>query len=130
EGAGLDAGSGHVNVRIEEIDGFFIEGFELGLRFETAGGELISSTLWTDFVQSTGNTDLEAFYDSVLMQAVPAGPIRVSAEANVGIGPPPSIPDLDGGLPCSVSFEVDPGEEVTVEVNFSGTDDCLVVLDS
>lgn len=125
-----DEGTGHVRVQIEEIDGFFTEGFEVGLRFETAEGDLISSTLWTDFVQATGNTDLQAFYDSVLTQAVPAGPVRVSAEANVGAGPPPSIPDLAGELPCSVSFEVDPGEEVTVEVNFSGTDDCLVVLDS
>jgi hypothetical protein len=75
---------GTIAVRIEDVDGFFIEGFEVGLRFETPDGEVIASTLWTDFVQSLGAESIDAYYDSVLEQDVPAGTVVVLASANVG----------------------------------------------
>ena len=132
-GAGGDAGRGsapaRVDVRIEDLEGVFIEGFEVGLRFETGDGELIASVLWTDFVRSTGATDIEAFYDSVLEQDVPPGEVRVSAEANVGMGPPASVPDLDGPLPCEVVLDLAPGQVVTLEVAFDGTNDCVRRVD-
>jgi len=131
--AGGDAGGGiapgQVHVRLEETTGVFIEGFEVGLRFETGAGEVIAATLWSDFVASTGRGDLDAYDDSVLTQEVPAGAVRIAAEVNIGMGPGPSIPDLDGPLPCHVDVEVPSGGEVTVEVGFSGGDDCLGVVD-
>ena len=120
-----DEATGRVSVRLEQIEGFFIEGFEVGLRFETTGGDLIGSTLWSDHVASTGRPGIEAFYDSVLVQTVPAGAVVVSAEVNIGTGPAPSIPDLAGPLPCVLDVEVEPDGEVAVEVSFDGTDDCL-----
>lgn len=126
-----DAGTtGTVLVRLEPVAGVFIEGFEVGLRFETTDGEVIAATLWSDFVQSLGRTDLDAFYDSVLTQPVPPGVIRVLAEANVGMGPGPVIPDLEGDLPCEVTLDVGPNTEVVVEVSFDGSDDCLHVIPS
>lgn len=41
-------GTGTIAVHIEDVDGVFTEGFEVGLRFETTDGEVIASTLWTD----------------------------------------------------------------------------------
>ncbi len=123
-----DAGPGEVQVRLEEVDGAFIEGFEIGLRFETGDGELIASLLWSDFVASTGRTDLDAYYDSVLSQAVPAGTVRVSAEVNIGAGPAPSIPDLSAELRCLLVVEVDPGAVVGVEATFNDSADCLRVV--
>lgn len=124
-GGAADAGSGEIRVELEEVDGAFIEGFEVGLRFETGEGELIASTLWSDFVASTGRTDMDAYYDSVLNQSVPAGTVRVSAEVNIGAGPPPSIPDLSAELPCLLVVEVDPGGVVVVEATFSDAPNCL-----
>lgn len=118
------AGQGIVTVRLQEIDGFFIEGFEIGLRFETAARDVIGATLWTDFVNSTGNTGIEAYYDSVLEQSVPAGTITVLATANVGTGPGPVIPDPNGPLDCRLTVEVPAGGQVDVEVGFDG-ENCL-----
>jgi hypothetical protein len=119
---------GEIAVRLEEVEGVFVEGFEVGLRFETAGGEVIASTLWSDFVSSLGSAEMDAYYDSVLTQVVPAGAVTVRAEVNVGMGPGPSIPDLAGDLPCELPVEVGPGERVDVEVSFSGGADCLRVV--
>ncbi|MFP5321507.1 MAG: hypothetical protein ACLGIC_06630 [Acidimicrobiia bacterium] len=123
------AAPGRVHVRLEEVDGFFIEGFEVGLRFETGEGETIASTLWSDVVASSGADGIEAFYDTVLTQEVPAGLVRIAAEVNVGMGPGPSIPDLAGPLPCQVEVEIPPEGEATVEVSFSGGEDCLRVVE-
>ena len=118
-------GEGTINVRLEPVNGFFIEGFEVGLRFETPDGETIASTLWTDFVESTDNSSLDAFYTSVLGQPVPAGDVVVLATANVGIGPGPVIPDPSGDLDCRIVVSVPADGEVTVEVSFSGDGNCL-----
>jgi hypothetical protein len=116
---------GTITVRIEEVDGVFIEGFEVGLRFETPDGEVIASTLWTDFVQSLGVESIEAYYGSVLEQAVPAGTVVVLASANVGAGPPPEVPDLAGDLRCRLVVDVPESGRVDVEVTFGDPDDCL-----
>ena len=121
--------TGLVRVRLEPVDGMFTEGFEVGLRFETAGGEVIASTHWSDFVRSQGAQGIEAFYESVLEQEVPAGPTVVRAEVDVGAGPAPSIPDLRGDLSCRVDLDVAPGATEEVEVSFDGTDGCLHRVD-
>ena len=118
-------GTGTVAVHIEEVAGAFVEGFEVGLRFETADGEVIDTVLWSDFVASQDSDSLDAYYDSVLEQEVPAGEVVVLATANVGIGPPPEVPDLDGELRCRLPVDVLAGGRVDVEVTFSGDDDCL-----
>lgn len=122
-----DDAAGTIAVHIEEVEGFFIEGFEVGLRFETADGEVIASTLWGDFVAAEGDGSLESFYESVLEQPVPAGDVVVLATANVGAGPPPETPDIEGDLRCRLEVTVPEGDTVEVEVNFSGTDDCLTL---
>ena len=119
------AARGTINVRLEAVDGIFIEGFEIGLRFETPEGEVIDSTLWTDFVNSLSDTDIDAYYTSVLEQDVPAGDVVVLATVNVGNGPAPEIPDLDGALRCRLDVDVPADGTIDVVVTFSGDDDCL-----
>ena len=129
--AGGEAGAddtGTVAVSLEEVDGFFIEGFEIGLRFETAAGERIDAVLWSDVVAAEGRNDLEAYYDTVLEQQVPAGDVVVLATVNVGIGPPPETPDLDGDLRCRLPVTVPVGGRVEVEVGFSDPGDCLTEI--
>lgn len=117
--------TGTVAVRLEQIQGFFIEGFEIGLRFETTEGEVIATTLWSDFVRSQGNPQLKTYYDSVLEQPVPAGDIVVLATVNVGVGTPPEIPDLYGDMRCRLKIQVPDNGKVEVELSFSDRNDCL-----
>jgi hypothetical protein len=121
---GDSAGTGVIAVRLEPVDGFFIEGFEVGLRFETPGGDVIAAALWSEFVQSQDDPRLEAYYESVLEQPVPAGDVVVLATANVGIGPGPEVPDLDGEMRCRLDMSVPEGATVEVEVSFADQD-CL-----
>ena len=119
---------GTVTVQLEEVEGIFVEGFEIGLRFETADGDVIDSTLWTNFVADLGDQAPERFYDAVLSQQVPAGSVVVFATVNVGIGPPPEVPDLSGEMQCRLDITVGESQVVAVEVDFSGTSDCLQTL--
>ena len=128
-GGDESGGTGQIDVRLEETGGIFIEGFEVGLRFETLEGETLGAALWTEEFDEAGRTDIDAYYDGVLHRTVPAGTVVVRAEANVGAGPPPSVPDLTGDLPCSVTVDVAPGQTVTLEVSFAGGDGCLRVVD-
>ena len=111
-------------VRLEPVDGMFIEGFEVGLRFEDADGAVLDTVLWSDFVSSQDGAAAQDYYGSVLEQSVPAGPVVVLAAVNIGIGPPPETPDLDGELRCRLELEVPEGETVEVEVLFAD-EDCL-----
>ncbi len=125
---GVGRATGVVAVSLEEVGGFFIEGFEIGLRFENATGEVIAATLWSDFVVSQGDTSLEDFYDSILEQVVPAGELVVLATANVGMGPPPEVPDLGGDLRCRLEVVVPENGRVNVEVSFVNHENCLSVI--
>lgn len=118
---------GTIALSLEPVQGFFIEGFEIGIRFEDSIGQTIASTYWTDFVASLGEPSLEDYYESVLNQQVPAGRVTVLAEVAVGIGPPPVPPDLNGDLACSLEVDVEPGAVVEVEVLFSEAANCLVL---
>ena len=122
-----DAPEGVVAVRLEAMTGRFIEGFEIGLRFETADGEVLGSTLWTDSVTSAGTTDdLDAWYEHVHEQEVPAGTVVVLATPTIGPGGPPPTPDLEGELDCRLEVTVPDGGRVEVEVGFdASTGDCL-----
>lgn len=125
-------GSAAVRVRLEPIDGHFEEGFEVGLRFETGGGEVIASMLWTDAVMADQIDDepgIDDFYDYELVQAVPAGSVVVRGEVSIGAGPGPVPPDLEGDLRCSIPLELADGDEATVEVTFDGVDECLHRVD-
>ena len=120
-------GSGVVNVSLESIDGFFIEGFEVGLRFETPGGDVLAATLWSDVVAAAGDSSPDAFYTAVHAQPVPAGDIVVLATVSIGIGPGPVTPDLVGPMSCELAVDVPAGGEVNVEVAFEDRD-CLSEL--
>lgn len=119
------AGDGVVAVALEEVDGFFTEGFEVGLRFEQPDGTVLATHRWNDVVAESGDGSIEAFYETVLEQPVPAGDVVVLATVNLGIGPPPEVPDLDGEMDCRLAVAVPAGGRVQVEVDFSGTSDCL-----
>ncbi|MBT8247246.1 MAG: hypothetical protein KJN73_05495 [Acidimicrobiia bacterium] len=120
--------TGLVAVSLEEVGGFFHEGFEIGLRFENAEGEVIAATLWSDFVVSQGVKGLEDFYDSILEQVVPAGELVVLATVNVGIGPPPEVPDLGGDLRCRIEVVVPENDRVNIEVSFVNHENCLRLI--
>lgn len=122
--------TGVVTVRLEPVKGFFIEGFEIGLRFETGDGDTIDSMLWTDFVNLQGSPTIEDYYNSVLEQEVPAGTVVVFASANIGMGPGPQIPDVEGALRCRLELEIPEGGTVDVEVTFSDDVKCLRLLES
>lgn len=121
--AGAEAGT--LKVRLAPVEGFFIEGFEVGLRFETSDGEILYTTLWTEYVRAQDDDSIEAYYETVLSRAVPAGDIVVLATANVGLGPGPVIPDPNGTLDCRLVVAVPAAGEATVEVSFTGNGECL-----
>jgi hypothetical protein len=121
--------SGLVAVRIEEVEGIFTEGFEVGLRFETGDGDVIESMLWSDVVATQGPSTPASSYDAVLEQPVPVGEVVVFAEVTVGTGPPPSVPDLDGDLPCRVELRLAEDERAELEVRFDPPEDCLRQVD-
>jgi hypothetical protein len=68
---------------------------------------------------------IDAYYDSVLEQDVPAGTVVVLASANVGAGPPAEVPDLAGDLRCRLETDVPESGRVDVEVTFGDPDHCL-----
>lgn len=121
-------GQGTISLRLEQIDGVMIEGFALGLRFTGSDGEVIEAIQWNDYVESLGTGDLEAFYDSVLEQPVPAGTVTIEANLVQSIGGPIEPPDLEGDFPCSLDVEVPEGGTVEVEVAFSTEPDCITQL--
>jgi hypothetical protein len=138
-GGSQDAGAqdryGTISVQLEQIDGLFIEGFEVGLRFETNDGEVIATRLWSDLVAEsadpdTGEAEFDAWYDSVLTQQVPVGAVVVRSVLVTGMGPPYPV-DVEGELPCRLDVDVAPGETVAVEVRLDGERDmrCLRLLD-
>ena len=103
----------------------FIEGFEIGIRIETGDGEVLFKTLWSDYIASLGDTNIRAYYDSVLTQEQPAGPVVVLATVNVGAGPAPVTPDIDGPLNCQLKVDLPPAGQIEVEISFNGTPDCV-----
>lgn len=120
-----EAAGGTLMIGLEEVQGFFTEGFEVGLRIEQADGTVIAAWLWSDVVEEFGDGTARAFYETVLEESVPAGTLVVLATVNVGMGPAPEVPDLEGELDCRIKVEIPDGGEAVVEVDFSGTQDCL-----
>lgn len=116
---------GVLQVRLEEVQGIFTEGFEVGLRFEDSDGNTLGTVQWTDWVAGSNPESPEAYYTSVYEQPVPAGTVVVMASSNIGIGPAPEKPDVNGDLRCGLEVEVPAGGTSLVEVSFDGTADCL-----
>lgn len=112
-----DGATAAIDVRLEPVNGIFTEGFEVGLRFETADGTEIASTLWSDAVPASNSTDVPDFYGFVLRQPVPAGePLVLRAEVTIGAAGGPAVPDLDGPLPCRLDLDLAEGTTAVVEV--------------
>lgn len=118
-------GAGKLVIGLEEVEGVFIEGFEAGIRIEEPDGTVVASWLWTDVVEQFGDGSARAYYETVLEESVAAGTLVVLATVNVGIGPPPEIPDLTGEMDCRLKVDVPTDGQAVVEINFSGTSDCL-----
>jgi len=120
-------GTGQIAIHFEEVQGVFIEGFEAGIRIETGSGDVIYSTLWTDFVSRIEDATVVDFYNSVLTETVPVGEVVVLATVNVGMGPAPVRPDLNGEMACKLVLEVPADATVEIEVAFNGSENCLIV---
>jgi hypothetical protein len=117
--------NGTLAISLQPIEGVFIEGFEIAVRVETSEGEVLYASLWTDYIKSTGDMNLRNFYDSVLTQAVPAGPVVILATVNIGIGPGPITPDLFGDLKCRLETDVPAGGETQIQIAFDSQTNCL-----
>lgn len=108
---------------------FYIEGFDVGLRFEDAAGEVLASAIWTQHVESVHpDAEITDFYDTVLEQPVPAGTAVVWADVTIGGSGGPLVPDTTGRLPCRLPVEVRAGKTVAVEVRFEEEPRCLRVI--
>jgi hypothetical protein len=130
DGTDGDAGQGTVVVRLEPTDAIFIEGFEVGLRFDDPdSGEELKRIVWSELVASLGEG--ADSYTTVLEQPVRAGTVRLGTDVNIGIGPGPEPPDLDAArLPCELDLDVPDGGTVTVEVSFDdSTQDCARIVE-
>jgi hypothetical protein len=121
------AGAGQVKIHLEEVQGIFIEGFEVGIRIETVEGETLYATLWTDFVQAQDDPNITDYYQTVLTQAVPATEIVVLATVNVGQRPAPVRPDITGEMACRLVLNVPADGVVEIELGFNGAENCLSV---
>jgi hypothetical protein len=122
EGGEGDAEVGFVVVHLEPTDAIFIEGFEVGLRFDDPDtGEELKRAVWSELMGP--GADPYAFF---VEQPLRPGPVRLGVDVNIGIGPGPEPPDLDADrLPCELDLEVVAGETVEVEVGFDdSTADC------
>ena len=119
------AGNGTLAINLEPVSGVFIEGFEIGLRIETADGEILFASLWTDYIASLPDTSLNRYYDTVLIQEVPAGPVVVLATVSIGAGPGPVAPDINGALNCTLEVDVPRDGQANVEIAFDTRTNCL-----
>lgn len=117
--------NGTVAIGLQAMEGVFIEGFEIAIRVEDIDGQILYASLWTDYIESTGDTNLRNFYDNVLTQTVPAGPIVVLATVSIGMGPGPVTPDLFGSLKCRLEVEVPAKGETRIEIAFDAQTNCL-----
>jgi hypothetical protein len=120
-----DAAGAVVRVGIEPVEGFFVEGFEVALRFEGADGTVLASRYWSDWVQESGGEEIDGYYSSELDQPVPVGTVTVHGQATIGPGGPPERPALGGNLPCVLELDLEAGDVATVQVVFESEDDCL-----
>lgn len=123
--------SGIVEVHMQNLpEGtFYIEGFDVGLRFEDGDATVLASTIWTQHVESTKpDAEITDFYDTVLEQPVPAGTVVVWADVTIGGSGGPSLPRTTGRLPCRLPVEVRAGATVAVEVRFEEEPRCLRVI--
>lgn len=142
-GPELSGPSGVVEVRLGPVDRYFIEGFEVSLRFETADGAVVAAGRWSDAVRAAfvdggrpevgpdgarctrSGLTLDSYYTHVLRQPVPAGTVVLWSTMSVGIGAGPDDPDPSGPLESRLVLDVEGGERVSVEVSLRGGPYCL-----
>jgi hypothetical protein len=108
---------GTVLLRLEKVEGFFTEGFDLQVRLEAPSGHPVISSSWADLVrgQKPKSAKLD-FYGSVIRTSVPAGAFMVSTVMDLGMEPAQPT--------CVTRGEVEPGVVVTVTLKFSTQDGC------
>ncbi|HSU34407.1 MAG TPA: hypothetical protein VLJ88_01985 [Propionibacteriaceae bacterium] len=108
---------GTVLLRLEKIEGFFTEGFDLQVRLEAPSGHPVLSSSWADLVRGQKSKPAGlAFYSSVIRTSVPAGAFEVSTVMDLGMEPAQPT--------CVTRGQVEPGASVTVTLNFSAQDGC------
>jgi hypothetical protein len=107
-GAGSEA---TLAVDLERIEGMFVEGFDVTLRVYDAGGEMVAEREWSDDVEASGDTAIEAYYAHVLRQVVPAGPVRLVSFVRLSPGGPIPPPEGPG---CETQLDVAPDDTARV----------------
>jgi hypothetical protein len=112
-------GEGTLAIDLEPIDGVFIEGFDVTLRFHDAAGDLFAEREWSDAVTEAGDTDIDAYYSYVLHETVPAGQVRLVTYMRISPGgaiPPPEGPG------CDTTIDIAAGDTARVTLLFSPED--------
>jgi len=112
--------SGTVLLRLEKIDGFLIEGFQLDVRLEAPSGHPVISSTWDDLVHELHPKPTKSeFYGSVIRTTVPAGSFVFTTVMHPGMGAKQP--------PCITGGQVKPGAVATVTVRFTNAGECSTV---
>jgi hypothetical protein len=101
EGA-VPAGQGTLAVDLEPLEGIFVEGFDVTLRFYDSADNLLAERDWSQSVSATATTtvpgDVDPYYTHVLREPAPAGTLRLVTFMRVSPGgaiPPPEGPGCE-----------------------------------
>ena len=100
------SGEGTLAVDLERIDGMFVEGFDVTLRFYGAGDDLLAEREWSKVAP-----DGEGYYSYVHREPVPAGPVRLVSFVRISPGgavPPPEGPG------CETDVDIADGDTARV----------------
>jgi hypothetical protein len=113
--AGGGTGEGTLAVDLEPVDGVFVEGFDVTLRFFGADDEMIAERDWSDV--AAGGTDPQSYYTYVHQEQVPAGSVRLVSYMRISPGgaiPPPQEPG------CETTVDVADGDTARITLLFQG----------
>lgn len=123
-------GSGTLRVGVEQLDGAFVEGFQLSFVVIAPDGEEVTYR-WDDLVtgdrlewpSEVAADDIERWYAGVLVEEIPSGQVTITSKLDIGMEPP--------GEPCTTRVDVAPDHEVEVRIALTGEDrGCPVPTDS
>jgi hypothetical protein len=113
--------NGTVLLRLEKLEGFLIEGFQLQVRLEAPPGHPLISSTWDDLIhdQTPQPTGTESYYTSVIRTSVPAGAFVFTTVMH---------PGMESEQPgCVTRGQVAPGAVATVTLKFWVKDGCSTI---
>lgn len=110
---------GSLRIGVEQIDGVFVEGFQLTFVVTDPNGDE-ATYRWDELVtqdrlewtSEVGPGDIERWYTGLLVLEVPPGETAITSELHLGMEPP--------GQPCTARFEVPADGSVEVRIALTG----------